>query len=306
MTDIQDNHTIDIEEAIAIEEGALMKSIKAEHHRNALEVQQTYGDNLPYQRDRVVNEAKFFMAQSAEAMLQFGKRLVQIKENEPHGEFINIVEHQFKISQASAKRFMSASIKFLNMPDLNRSTLSDLKPSKLFELMTLDDDILIELSEGETVAGLTLEKIDVSSVRELKEEIKKLKVSLQEVQEDNAAVREVAKKKEEMISELHEKLVKKDQKEAKKRLELEELDNVTILINDFTEQYKEVTTKLASAIYQLEQIRVEAEKEMLPIRFFKEMALAASHEMEKIQSLLEQLPDDTAPLDTSWLTDNAE
>lgn len=297
MTDNKDNHTIDIETAIAIET----------HHSNVLEVQQTYGDNLPYQRDRVVNEARFFMAQSAEAMLQFGKRLVQIRENEPHGEFINIVEHQFKISQTSAKRFMNAAIKFLNIPDANRPTLVDLAPSKLFELMTLDDDILIELSEGESVAGLTLEKIDTSSVRELKEEIKKLKSNLKEVQEDNAAVREVSRKKDEKISKLDEELAKKDQADAKKkRLELEELDSVTVLVNDYTDQYKEVITKLASAIYQLEQIRVEAEKEMLPPRFFKEMALASSHEMERIQSLLEQLPDDTAPLDVSWLPQNKE
>ena len=295
MTHEKDNLTIDIEDAIAIET----------HHSNVLEVQQTYGDNLPYQRDRVINEARFYREQAGEAMLQFGKRLVQIKENEPHGEFIDIVENDFGISRSTAHQMMQASIKYLSLSDSNVRALGHLGKAKLFDLVTQDAEDLKELAEGGTVAGLTLDEMDKMTTRELKDALKKARKDLKEVQEDNAAVREVAKKKEEMISDLHEKLIKKEQKEAKKRLELEELDNVTVLMNDFTDQYKEVITKLASAIYQLEQIRVEAEKEMLPPRFFKELALASSHEMERIQSLLEQLPDDTAPLDVSWL-DEAE
>ncbi len=32
-----------------------------------------FGDGLPYERERIVHEARFYMAQSAEAMLEAGR-----------------------------------------------------------------------------------------------------------------------------------------------------------------------------------------------------------------------------------------
>ncbi|MDE8666932.1 hypothetical protein PUN16_030700 [Pseudomonas aeruginosa] len=61
-----------------------------------------FGDGLLYDRIRVVNEARFYMAQSAEAMLEAGKRLIVLKEHEPHGEFTQIVTEQ--LGQRSAPR----------------------------------------------------------------------------------------------------------------------------------------------------------------------------------------------------------
>ena len=52
-----------------------------------LEIMQQFGEGLPYERDRIVHETKFYMAQSAEAMLEAGKRLIILKECEPHGDF---------------------------------------------------------------------------------------------------------------------------------------------------------------------------------------------------------------------------
>lgn len=105
--------------------------------------------------------------------------------------------------------------------------------------------------------------------------------------------------KDKKINELDEKLEKVNKK--KKKVDLKENDDTTVLMNEFTAEYKEVTTKLASAIYGLEQIKIEASNQNLPDRFFAELALAVSHEMERIQALLETLPDHTAPLDTSWI-----
>lgn len=163
MTDAKDNQTIDIEEAITIET----------HHANIVEVQQTYGDNLPYQRDRLVNEVRFYMAQSAEAMLQMGKRLIVLKENELHGEFLNIIELDLGINRRTAQRMMQTTIKILNIDSPKATSLTLLSPTKLFDLVTLDDEELGALVEGGTVAGLTLDEIDAMSTRELKAALKK-------------------------------------------------------------------------------------------------------------------------------------
>jgi hypothetical protein len=80
-----------------------------------LEIMQQFGDGLPYERDRIVHETRFYMAQSAEAMLEAGKRLVILKENEPHGDFIDIS----KMNQTARARMMQASLN--TCPQLNKS-----------------------------------------------------------------------------------------------------------------------------------------------------------------------------------------
>lgn len=130
---------------------------------------QQFGDGQPYERGRVISEAKFYMAQSAEAMLEAGKRLILIKEHEPHGEFIQIVEQQLGIHERAARRMMGAAIKFMSPKlEAKRTTLSVLGKAKLFELVSEDDDDLAALTEGGTVAGLTLDEVDRMSVRELR------------------------------------------------------------------------------------------------------------------------------------------
>ncbi|HAS0782267.1 hypothetical protein ASV31_16430 [Enterobacter hormaechei subsp. hoffmannii] len=168
-----------------------------------LEIMQQFGDGLPYERDRIVHETRFYMAQSAEAMLEAGKRLVILKENEPHGDFTEIVTGQLGLPKSTAHRMMQASLKYLT-PSLESKvpTLGHLGKSKLFELMTEDDESLTELADGGTVAGLTLDEVDRMSCRELRQ-------ALREARETNAAQQRVLADKNEKIDSLSTKLEKK-------------------------------------------------------------------------------------------------
>ncbi|HAT2167690.1 TPA: DUF3102 domain-containing protein [Citrobacter freundii] len=168
-----------------------------------LEIMQQFGDGLPYERDRIVHETRFYMAQSAEAMLEAGKRLVILKENEPHGEFIDIVEAQLSLSRRTAQVMMQASLKYLS-PKLEpkAQALALLGKTKLFELMTEDDEDLVELADGGTIAGMSLDDIDRMTSRELK-------TALREARETNAAQQRVLADKNEKIDSLSTKLEKK-------------------------------------------------------------------------------------------------
>ncbi|WCF41592.1 DUF3102 domain-containing protein [Enterobacter roggenkampii] len=168
-----------------------------------LEIMQQFGDGLPYERDRIVHETRFYMAQSAEAMLEAGKRLVILKENEPHGDFIDIVESQLSLSKRTAQVMMQASLKYLS-PRLEpkAQALALLGKTKLFELMTEDDEDLVELADGGTIAGMSLDDIDRMTSRELK-------AALREARETNAAQQRVLADKNEKIDSLSTKLEKK-------------------------------------------------------------------------------------------------
>ncbi|EON0919321.1 DUF3102 domain-containing protein [Escherichia coli] len=171
--------------------------------QHRMEIMQQFGDGLPYERDRVVHEARFYMAQSAEAMLEAGKRLIILKENEPHGEFIKILESELGLAYRTSVRMMQASTKYLS-PALkpNVPTLAHLGKAKLFELITEDDEELAELADGGTVAGLTLDDVDRMSVRELRQ-------ALREARETNAAQQRVLADKNEKIDSLSTRLEKK-------------------------------------------------------------------------------------------------
>lgn len=151
--------------------GALAEGSQAlnEAHQRSMEIAERFGDGSPYERSRVVNEARFYMGQSAEAMLELGKRLIQLKENEPHGEFVEILTERLGIQPRSAQRMMAAAAKYLSPAlEAKATTLSYLRKAKLFELMDEADEEIAELADGGTLAGHSLDEIQAMSVRELR------------------------------------------------------------------------------------------------------------------------------------------
>ncbi|EEC0252020.1 DUF3102 domain-containing protein [Salmonella enterica subsp. enterica serovar Sandiego] len=199
-------------------------------HRMA--IMEQFGEGLPYDRNRIVHETRFYMAQSAEAMLEAGKRLVILKENEPYGEFQSIAKNELGLDDRIARKMAQAAIKFLS-PQLEekRKTFSDLGRSKLYELMLEDDEELIELAEGGTIADLTLDDIDRMSVRELRK-------ALRESKEDLAASRKLNAEKSQEINELKETHFKSiDPDEAINRV-----------ISDFTERHEAVLRTFIGAL----------------------------------------------------------
>ncbi|HGJ5882126.1 helix-turn-helix domain-containing protein, partial [Arsenophonus sp.] len=77
-----------------------------------------------------------------------------------------------------------AALKYLS-PTLSatQKTFSGLGRSKLYELMFEDDEDLIQLAEGGTIAGLTLDEVDRMSVRELRAALRKDEAALKRSQQ---------------------------------------------------------------------------------------------------------------------------
>jgi hypothetical protein len=135
------------------------------------EAMKAIGYELAYHRERVVQEAQFYMANSAEAMLQAGKRLVVLKEHEPHGDFVEILETRLGLSPRVAQKMMQASVKFLDTKALSNASTSALLAigkSKLLELITEDSEDLAQLADGGTLAGMGLDDIERMTVREVR------------------------------------------------------------------------------------------------------------------------------------------
>jgi hypothetical protein len=150
----------------------------ANQTRNAMAV---IGYELPYDRERVVQEARFYMAHSAEAFLEAGRRLLVLKENEAHGDFQRLVTETLGLGYRSAANMMQAATVYLLNPDiLNVQALAHLGKTKLLELMCEPGEELAALAAGGTLAGASLDDIDRMTSRELK-------AHLREAREDAAA-----------------------------------------------------------------------------------------------------------------------
>lgn len=142
-----------------------------------MEILERFGDGQAFELVRVVNEARWYVAQTANGMLETGKRLILIKENVDHGDFVKIVE-ELGLTARAAQKMMQAALKFL-LPGRDNQKLLSLQPSKLLELAILDDDNIKELAKGKTVAGLDLDEIETLTFRELRDRLREVKGQLE-------------------------------------------------------------------------------------------------------------------------------
>ena len=172
---------------VVIENGGVAPALAQQITANAnqmsehsLQIMDAYGEGLPYDRSRIISEARFYAAQSAEAVLEFGRRLLLLKEHEAHGDFTHIIEQQFGLHPRAAQRFMQGAVKYLSPKLASKATaLSHLGKTKLLELIGEDDDELAALTEGGTVSGMSLDDIDRMSSRELRKALRDAKESLE-------------------------------------------------------------------------------------------------------------------------------
>lgn len=195
-----------------VEDADIGSGLSAAQHLVAeqnLQVIQQFGDGLPYERERVINEVRFYLSTAAEAMLEAGKRLVALKEIEGHGEFIHICEDRLGLSERTARQLVQAALKYLS-PELEKhsSKLQQLGKAKLIELIAEDDDDLAALAEGGTVAGLELDDVARMSCRELRK-------ALREAREDKTAQGRVMADKDAKINDLATQLARKPLVETK-------------------------------------------------------------------------------------------
>lgn len=161
IIDVQVNH-----EAVAADSAA----IDGENARRLARIEEQYGDGDVYRLENCIAKAQFFMANSAEAMLNAGKQLIRIKEHEPHGAFLHALE-RIGIVQRTAQKMMQATVKFTRPS--NAPLAAHLNRTKLIELVSEDDQELEELSKGGTLAGLTLDDIERMTKQELRNALRK-------------------------------------------------------------------------------------------------------------------------------------
>ncbi len=159
--------------------------------RSVRDAAERFLDGRTYDRSAFIEEARFYVTHGDMAYFHAGLRLICIREREPHGDFLDIVENQLNMHPRTAQRLMNTAARLSN-PRLapHADKLLRLGQSKVADLLVEDDDTLAAFAEGGTVAGLTLDKFDSMSVREarltLREQAATLKAKDQVIKDKNA------------------------------------------------------------------------------------------------------------------------
>lgn len=163
-----------------------------------------FGLSEPYDFGRSISEVRVRLERSAEDMLVAGRHLLLIKEHEPHGRFTKALE-EVHVPPATARRIMAATLRFWR-PELR--PLLQLGRSKLYELMTLDDEDLEGLANGQPLLQIDLEldEIDRMTTTELRSRLRKAEA---EHKAECDAKDKLLKAKNERLDELQQKLTRR-------------------------------------------------------------------------------------------------
>ncbi|MBI4714415.1 MAG: DUF3102 domain-containing protein [Nitrospirae bacterium] len=167
-----------------------------------------YLGGLPYDRNRVVQEIRFYLNRSCQDMIEAGKRLIAIKEKEGWGNWIKVVENEIGVSRWTASRFMAIGKKFEMVHGVHHLTVTFEKGvGKLYALLDVPDEELQEFEKTGELRGMTVDEIDRMSVKDLRDKLRRRdkqidqgKLQLQEVEAKIKDLEEHLAKKEPLFS----------------------------------------------------------------------------------------------------------
>jgi len=157
-----------------------------------------YSDGMPYELDRIENEIKFYMAQTAQALFESGKRFLRIKAHEDHGAFYAALQ-RIGVPERTADYAMAVVNKF----GANPPPVADLGSTKLKMLTVFDDDDIEKYVKGGPLGSIPHDDVETMSKRELQEAIRNER---KKHQHDVETREKAVKQKEAKINELDERL----------------------------------------------------------------------------------------------------
>lgn len=127
--------------------------------------------------ETIEGEILFYKQQTATGIMEIGKRLIEAKEQLPHGTWGTWLKEKVEFSHATANKFMKVANEFSNS-----STLRNLGQSKIFMLLDLQLDDRDEFMTTPHEVNGEVKTVDEMSARELQQAIKEKKEAEKQVE----------------------------------------------------------------------------------------------------------------------------
>ena len=233
----------------------------------------------------ITAEIKMLKEQTAQNIIEIGKRLIQAKEKLQHGDWLPWLENEVDFTQRTAQRFMKVSQEFGNT-----TSMSHLGSGKLFSLLSLPaekretfikENPVNEMTTRELQAAIRAKKEADRKVAELEKQNKiaaeqnmnsigriyRLEEELDELKKHRSG---------EVIKEVEKEVVPNDYIEMKARVERFE--------KMFNDQNKKSVVELSGLVMKIEDL---LQNELAPVKYSK--AIAEQHDDEKLSNNLKEI-----------------
>ncbi len=145
--------------------------------------------------DRITLEINFYKAQTAQNIIEIGKRLLEAKQKLPHGEWLPWLRDKVQFSVVSAQRFMKIAEEFSNA-----SPVTHLPYTKLLALLQVPESDRDEFIQATHLVNGQEKTVSDMSRRELDQVIKERDDALRSADELQKACDEAQKKASEALS----------------------------------------------------------------------------------------------------------
>lgn len=192
-------------------------------------------------------EISFYKEQTAQNIIEIGKRLIKAKELVPHGEWGKWLEDKAQFKQRNANRFMQVANEFSNS-----SALTNLTQTKVFTLLSLPIEEREDFIKDNPVEDMTTRELQ-QAIKEKKE----LEKKVEELQNQEPKVIETE------VETIPDDYYQMKAREIELQVELERLQLQTknqLNIKDYNNLRKELTSK-SEEIYDLKK---QLEQTVLP------------------------------------------
>ena len=174
--------------------------------------------------------------QTAQNIIEIGKRLIEAKENLQHGEYLEWLKTKVQFTERTAQRFMQVGKEFSNT-----TSLSHLGSTKLF--------LLAGLNEEDRQEVIQENKVDEMTTRELEQvvkEKKEIKKQLEAEKEYSGELQEAIKQKENQIRTLQNEI----ENATKPEIQLVEKEIVKEVVPDSIKSQVEQLEKERSELFK--------------------------------------------------------
>ena len=139
--------------------------------------------------EKTTAEILILKDQTAQNIIEIGKRLIEVKENLQHGEYLNWLKESVDFTERTAQRFVKVATAFSNT-----TPVSHLGTRKLFALAGLDEEDRREVMQENNVEDMTTRELE-----QVVKEKKEIKKQLEEEQEYSEELQQAIKEKENQI-----------------------------------------------------------------------------------------------------------
>lgn len=199
--------------------------------------------------EKTTAEILILKDQTAQNIIEIGKRLIKVKNNLPHGEYLNWLKNKVDFSDRTARNFMKVATTFENW-----QPVANLGTRKLLALAGLDEEDRQEVMQENNVEDMTTRELE-----QVIKEKKQIKEQLEAEQDYSSELQEAIKEKEEKIRTLQAE-IEKIQIPEKEIVEVEKEVVKEVIPEHLMKEKEMLKQSIAEQKQQLETLQKRAEK----------------------------------------------